>query len=65
MRAGGQSAGAALTGFLLEPVHQIDGVEVAPARPGPHHVGGDGDGQVGLTGARSADQDDVAVLGQE
>ena len=28
---GGQSAGAALAGFLLEPVHQIDGVEVAAA----------------------------------
>ena len=55
----------ALATVVLELRHQIDGVEVATTRASPYDVGGDGDGQVGLAGAGAADQDDVAMVGQE
>ncbi len=47
------------------PGHQIDRVEVAAPGAGAHNIGGDGDGQMGLSCACAADQDDIAPCGQE
>src|SRR3546814_5392922 len=58
-------AAVADPGLLFEAGHQIDGVEVAASRTRANDIGGDGDSQVGLPGARAADQDDVAPSGQE
>ena len=49
---GGECAGLANAGLLLEPGDEIDGVEVASTGTGANDAGGDGDGEVGLAGAR-------------
>ena len=51
--------------FGLELVDEIDGGEEAPARSGADAASRDGDGQMRLAGAGSADQDDIALLGDE
>ena len=48
---GGECAGLANAGLLLEPGDEIDGVEVASTGTGANDAGGDGDGEVGLAGA--------------
>ena len=49
----------------LEPVDEIDHVVEPPADTGPDAASGDGYGQMGLTGAGSADQNGIALLGDE
>ena len=56
------AAGAALG---LELVDQVDDVEEAAAGAVADAGPGDGDGQMGLAGAGAADQDDVALVGEE
>ena len=48
--------------MLIEPVHEVNRVEVAPAGAGPHHIGGDGGSEVRLAGARPTDQHDVVPV---
>ena len=50
---------------LLEPVYQVDRVEVAAAGAVSHDVGSNGAGEVRLAGARTTDEQDVALAGQE
>ena len=61
---GRQRTGLAQAGFLLEAVHQVDGVEVTAPGTDAHDVGDDGGGQVGLARAGPADQHDVAPVRQ-
>jgi hypothetical protein len=51
--------------FGLELIDEIDGGEEAPARSSADATPRDGDGQMRLARAGSADQDDVALLGDE
>jgi hypothetical protein len=51
--------------FGLEPVDQIDGVEEAATRSGTDATARDRHRQMRLAGARSADQDDIALLCDE
>ena len=53
----GEPSLAAGATFGLEPVDEIDGVEEAAARAGADAASRDGDGQMRLAGAGSADQD--------
>jgi hypothetical protein len=46
-------------------IDDIDGGEEAPARSSADATPRDGDGQMGLACAGSADKDDVALLGDE
>ncbi len=55
----------ARAGLGLEPVHEIDDVEEAAAGAVADEGACDGDGEVGLAGAGSTDQDDVALIGHE
>src|SRR5690606_23317046 len=48
-------------GLLFEACHQIDGVEVAGASASSHDIGGDRDGEVGLSCPRAANQHDIAA----
>ena len=52
-------------GLGLQPVHQIDDVEDAPARAAPKERASVGDPEVGLAGAGAADQHDIALVGHE
>ena len=61
----GEPALAAVAGLGLEPIDQIDHVVEPPADTGPDAASGDGNGQMGLAGAGAADQDGVALLGDE
>ena len=56
------SAGTAL-GF--EPIDEIDGVEETGARSGANTASRYGDRQMGFARSGSADQDDIALLGDE
>ena len=51
--------------FGLELVDPVDDVEEAAARTDSDSGPGDGDGQMGLAGAGPADQDGVALMGDE
>ena len=61
----GNAALAAGTGLGLEPVDEVDDVEEAPACAVADEGTGNGDGQMRLAGAGAADQDDVALIGNE
>jgi hypothetical protein len=61
----GEPSLSASPSFGLEAVHQVDGVEEATARAGPDAASRDGDRQMRLAGSGAADQDDVALLGNE
>ena len=56
---------AAVAGFGLQPIDEIDDVVEAAAAAGADATAGDGDCQMGLAGAGAADQDDVALLLEE
>ena len=61
----GEAALAAGPGLALEPVHEVDDV----VEPGPGAAAdaapGDGDGEMRLAGSRAADEDGIALIGQE
>lgn len=61
----GEPSLAAVAGFGLQPVDEIDDVVEAAAAAGTDAAAGDGDCQMGLAGAGAADQDDVALLLEE
>ena len=68
VEAGYQLGHAALTvgaGFGVELVHQIHGVEEAAPFTGPDTGPRDGDGEMRLSGSRTADQDEVALVIKE
>ena len=68
VRAGqvfGHAALLAAAGLGLQPVHQIDDVEEAPAGAVADERPRYGDGQVGLSGSGAADQDDIALIGHK
>src|SRR5690606_28742370 len=52
-------------GLGLQPVDQIDDVEEASASTVADQRPGNGDGQMRLAGAGAADQDDIALIGDE
>ena len=56
------AAGARLS---LELIDEIDGGEEATARSSTYAASRDGDGEMRLAGAGSADQDDIALLDDE
>ena len=58
----GETALASITGLGLEPVDEIDHVVEPAARAAADAASDDGDGKMGLAGAGSADQDDIALL---
>ena len=61
----GEPALPAVAGLGLEAVDEVDHVIEAATGAGSDAASRDSDGQMGLAGARSADQDDVALLGDE
>ena len=61
----GQSARAAVAGFGLEAIYEIDDFVEAASGAAADAASGHGDGEVGLAGAGPADQHDVALLGEE
>ena len=58
----GEPSLAACTALGLELIDEIDGGEEAAARSSSDAASRDGDGQMCLPGAGSADEDDVALL---
>lgn len=61
----GNAALPAGTGLGLEPVEEVDNVEEAPACAVADERTGNGDRQMRLAGACPADQDDIALIGDE
>jgi hypothetical protein len=61
----GDAAGAAGTVFGLELVDEVDDIEEAAARTAADTGAGDCNGEMGFAGAGSADQHDVALVGEE
>jgi hypothetical protein len=61
----GHATLAAGAGLGLELVDEIDDVEEAPARAGTDAGAGDRDGEMGLAGPGAADEDDIALMGDE
>jgi hypothetical protein len=61
----GKPALSPVAGLGLEAVDEVDHVIEAAPCAGSDAASRDSDGQMGLAGARSADQDDVALLGDE
>ena len=61
----GDASLAAGAGLGLELVDEVDDVEEAAAGAAADAGAGDADGEVGLAGAGAADQDEVALLGEE
>ena len=61
----GQSSLFAAAGLGLEPVHQIDDVVEAAAGAAADERTGNGDGEMGLAGSGAADEDHVALVGDE
>jgi hypothetical protein len=61
----GDTAGPPGASFGLELVDEVDDVEEAAASARSDAGSGDGDGEMGLAGAGAADQDDVALMGEE
>ena len=58
----GDASLASGSAFGLELIDEIDGSEEATARSGSDAASRDGDGQMGLAGSGSSDQDDVSLL---
>jgi hypothetical protein len=54
-----------VAGLDLQAIDEIDHVEEAPAGTGSDAASGNGDGQMGLAGAGPANQDGIALLGDE
>src|ERR1700724_44809 len=54
-----------VAGLDLQAIDEIDDVVEAPAGTGSDAASGDGDSQMGLAGAGTADQHGVALLGDE
>ena len=61
----GKSALAAVAGLGFQLIDEIDDVVEAAAGAAADAAAGNGDGQMGLAGPSAADQDDVALLGDE
>src|SRR5688500_2600681 len=61
----GDTTLASVAGLDLQAIDEIDHVVEASAGTGPDAVSGNGDGQMGLAGAGTADQYGVALLGDE
>src|ERR1700759_4204796 len=61
----GEPALSSVAGLGLEPVDEIDDVVEAAAGSIADTASRDGDGQMGLAGAGAADQNDIALLGDE
>src|SRR5436309_1210609 len=61
----GEPALPAVAGLGLEPIDQVDDVVESSSGAVVDTTSRDGDGQMGLAGARSANQHDVALLGDE
>ena len=61
----GGAALAAIAGLGVELVHEVDDVEEASPGAAANAGAHDADGEVGLAGARAADQDEVALLLEE
>ena len=61
----GEPALTSVAGLAFETVDEVDDVVKASAGTGADAAPGDGDGQMGLAGAGTADQHDVALLGDE
>jgi hypothetical protein len=61
----GEPALPAVAGLGLEPVDEIDDVVEAAAGTIADTASGDSDGQMGLAGTGAADQNDIALLGDE
>src|SRR5260370_2737658 len=54
-----------VAGLDLQAVDEVDHVVEAPAGTGSDAASGNGDGQMGLAGAGTADQNGIALLGDE
>src|SRR4051794_4015750 len=61
----GEPALTSVAGLAFETVDEVDDVVKASAGTGADAAPGDGDGQMGLAGAGTADQHDVALLGDK
>src|SRR4030081_3583431 len=61
----GDTALPSVAGLRLKPIDEVDDVVEAPAGTGPDAASGDGYGHMCLAGACSANQHDVALLGDE
>src|SRR5579862_2445695 len=61
----GDTTLASVAGLYLQAVDEVDHVVEAPAGTGSDAASGDGYGQMGLAGAGTADQNGVALLGDE
>ena len=61
----GEPALPTIAALGLEPVYEIDDIVEAAARSGSNAASRDGDRQMGFARAGSADQDDIALLGDE
>ncbi len=61
----GEPALSSVAGLGLEPVDEIDDVVEAAAGTIADTASGDSDGQMGLAGTGAADQNDIALLGDE
>src|SRR5258705_589675 len=61
----GNTALPSVAGLDLQAVDEVDHVVEAPASAGSNAASGNGDGQMGLAGAGAADQNSIALLGDE
>ena len=61
----GEPALPAVAGLGFEPIDEIDDIVEPAARAGANAASRNGDGEMGLAGSGSADQHDVALLGDE
>src|SRR6516165_903189 len=61
----GEPALSAVAGLGLETIDEVDDIVEASSGAIADTASRDGDGQMGLAGARSADEHDVALLGDE
>src|SRR6185369_18077237 len=61
----GNTTLSSVAGLDLEAVDEVDHVVEAPAGTGSDAASGNGDSQMGLAGAGTADQHGVALLGDE
>jgi hypothetical protein len=61
----GEPALSSIAGLGLEPVDEIDDVVEAAAGTITDAASGDSDGQMALAGTGAADQNDIALLGDE
>ncbi len=61
----GETTLLAAAGLCLEAVHEVDDVVEAAAGAVANEGAGNGDGEMGLSGARAADQDHIALIYHE